>query len=108
MSVGNPRGLLGEGMDAVRRPARSGRWQVWVAEVSCCSEGLERIFGADEEKMGSNLVLEGSGWHGVWEGTGSKCREAVDWTSGEQKEAEQSLLQLSRSTYKWRVTNFGR
>ena len=69
-------------MGAVRGPARSGRWQVQAAEVS---EGRESGFGADEEGMASNWALEGSGWRGAEEGTGSKCGEAVEWTDGEPK-----------------------
>ena len=72
-------------MGAVKGPARSGRWQVRAVEVS---EGREIGFGADEEGMASNLALEGSGWCGVEEGTGSKCGEAVEWTAGEPKGAE--------------------
>ena len=82
-------------MGAVRRPARSGRWQGWAAEDSSYSEGLESGFGANEEGMGSYLSLEGSGWRGVGEGTGSKYREAVEWTGSESKGAEQPLLQPS-------------
>ena len=55
--------------------------------------------------MGSYSSLEGSG---VGEGTGSKCREAVEWTGGEPKEAEQPLLQPSRWTPDQRVSNVGR
>ena len=72
------------------------------------SEGLESSFGADEEGTGSNLVLEGSGWCGVEEGTGSMCGEAVEWTDGEPKGAEQPLLQLSRWTLEQRASNVGR
>ena len=46
----------------------------------------------------SNSALVASGWPGVREGTGSKCGEAVDWTSGEPKGAEQLLLQPSHWT----------
>ena len=52
------------------------------------SEGGESGIGADEEGMASNSALEGSGWRRVEEGMGSKCREAVEWTGGESKEAE--------------------
>ena len=45
--------------------------------------------------MASNSAVEGSGWLGVQEGKGSKCGEAVEWTGGEPKEAEQLLLQSS-------------
>ena len=72
-------------MGAVKGPARSGRWQVRAAEVS---EGGESGFGANKEKMGSKLALEGSGWRGVEEGRGSKCEEAVEWTRGEPKGAK--------------------
>ena len=58
--------------------------------------------------MGSNLALEGSGWHGVREGTGSKCGEAVEWTGGEPKGAEQLLLQSSRWTLEQKASNVGR
>ena len=58
--------------------------------------------------MGSNWALEGSGWHGVGEGTGSKCGEAVEWTRGEPKEAEQPLLQPSRWTLEQKASNVGR
>ena len=58
--------------------------------------------------MGSNSGLDGSGWHGVGEGTGSKCREAVEWTGGEPKGMEQPLLQPSRWTLKQRASNVGR
>ena len=58
--------------------------------------------------MTSNSALEGSGWHGVREGTGSKCGEAVEWTGGEPKGAEQPLLQPSRWTLKQRASNVGR
>ena len=60
------------------------------------SEGLESGLGDDGEKMGSNLGLEGSGWRGVGEGTGSRCGEAVEWTGDRPKGAKQSLLQPSR------------
>ena len=58
--------------------------------------------------MASNLALEGSGWRGVEEGTGSKCREAVEWMGGEPKGAEQPLLQPSRWTLEQKASNVGR
>ena len=48
--------------------------------------------------MDSKWALEGSGWHGVGEGMGSKCGEAMEWTGDEQKGVEQPLLQPSRWT----------
>ena len=72
------------------------------------SEGRESGIGAKEEGMASNLALEGSGRRGVREGTGSKCREAVEWTGGEPKEAEQPLLQPSRWTLAQGASNVGR
>ena len=57
--------------------------------------------------MGSYSSLEGSGWRGVGEGTGSKCGEAVEWTGGELKGAEHPLLQPSRWTLKQRASNIG-
>ena len=57
--------------------------------------------------MGSNLGLEGSGWRGVGEGTGSKCGEEVEWTGSEPKGAEQPLLQSSRWTPEQRAYNVG-
>ena len=77
--------MLSEG----RRGQHSGRCGQQKSAVG--SEGLESGFGVDEEEMGSNLVLEGSGWRGVEEGTSSKCREAVEWTGGEPNGAEQPL-----------------
>ena len=82
-------------MGVVRGPVRSGQWQVRAAEVS---EGRESGIGAREEGMASNSALDGSGWRGVEEGTGSKCGEVVEWTGGESKGAEQPLLQPSRWT----------
>ena len=57
--------------------------------------------------MGSNLGLEGSGWCGVEEGTGSKCGEAMEWTSDEPKGAEQPLLQPSRWTLEQKASKVG-
>ena len=57
--------------------------------------------------MGSKWALEGSGWHGVGEGTGNKCGEAVEWTGGEPKEAEQLLLQPSRRMLDQEASNVG-
>ena len=59
MSVGRPCGLSEESMGAVRRSARSRRWQAWAAKVSSCSERLESRLGADLEGMGNYLSLEG-------------------------------------------------
>ena len=56
----------------------------------------------------SNSALAASGWPGVQEGTGSKCGEAVEWTGGEPKEAEQPLLQPSRWTLEQKASNVGR
>ena len=67
--------------------------------------------GVEMENMASkcsNSALEGSGWHGVQEGTGSKCREAVEWTDGEPKGAEQLLLQPSYWTLEQKASNVGR
>ena len=58
--------------------------------------------------MGSYSSLEGSGWRGVGEGTGSKCGEAVEWTSSEPKGAEQPLLQPSCWTLDQEASNVGR
>ena len=63
---------------------------------------------AEGEEMGSNWALEGSGWHGVGEGTGSKCGEAVEWTGDEPKVAEQPLLQPSRWMLEQKASNVGR
>ena len=97
--------MLEEGMGIVRRPARVRQWLTRVAEVSHVSEGLESWLWADLEKMGSYSSLEGSGWHGAKEGTGSKCREAVEWMDGELKEMEQPLLHSSRWTADQRASN---
>ena len=72
------------------------------------SEGLESGFSADKEKMGSNLGLDGSGWRGVEELTGSKCEEVVEWTGGEPKGAKQPLLQPRHWTPEQRASNIGR
>ena len=108
VSVGRPCGLLEEGMGGVRRPARARRWHAWAAKVNNGSEGLESRLGAGGEEMGSYSSLEGSGWRGVEEGTGSKCREAVEWTGSEPKGAEQPLLHSSRWTPDQRASNVGR
>ena len=81
-----------------KRLRRTAKPQRWLTRAAKGSEGRESGKSAKEEKMGSNLALAASGCPGVQEGTGSKCREAVDWAGGDPKVAEQLLLQSSRWT----------
>ena len=90
-------GLLGvgrheecqEGARALPEGWRSrggGRW-MWLKSVRAGESGN----GAEVEKTASKCTLsalEGSGWPGVHEGTGSKCGGAVEWTGGELKVAK--------------------
>ena len=79
----------------------------WLTEAAEGSEGRESGKRVGEEKMGSNSALASSGWLGVQEGTGSKCGEAMEWTGGEPKVAEQPLLQPSRWTLEQEASNVG-
>ena len=97
--------MAGAWQEHVSRPAKPRRRLTRAAEGS---EGRESGKSAEMEKMASNSALEGSGWRGVQEGTGSKCGEAVEWTGGEPKEAEQPLLQPSRWVLEQKASNVGR
>ena len=70
----------------------------------------ERGKGVGEE-MASKCTysaLVGSGWPGVHEGIGSKCRGAVERTEGEPKVAKQPLLHPGRWTLEQNASNIRR
>ena len=97
--------MAGAWQGRVKRLTESRQRLTRAAEGSEC-----RVSGksAEGEKMASNSALEGSGWHGVREGTGSKYGEAVEWTGSEPKGAEQPLLQSSYWTLEQEASNVGR
>ena len=95
-----------------------GRHEGWQARVWACQKAALELLvakkptavaerrresrkGAGEEEMASKCTysaLAASGWPGVHERMGSKCRGEVERTGGEPKVAEQPLLHPGRWT----------